>query len=477
YYTQQQGQLITATSVAKLLRQLTIKPSFNQHYLARYFYRGIFHRQGNGTETIFKGIYHIPIGCTIEQNGQYIEVVDKQPLDSDTTLDGSLPDTVERFNHLLFQAISGCMPTEGHVAVELSGGLDSSAVSAMTRACRMHDPIIAFTNGTALTHHRPKNPSKKYLSHLHDESSFSRAVAHHLQLNQIIVNDHYHFHDVIEEYTEILGTMAEVTFPLLNHRCYELAQNMGVTALLSGFGGDEMVSPHANTRLHELRQQKAYARYYYETLASKRKDDWLKKLGLLPKSISRLAMPTEHLPFLRETDVWIEDEKKAYFPTVKSWEHALTKGDLSVHFNRRIVTSSIIAEHYGIKQHFPLTDPALMHFFHHLPSHLKRRHGKGRYLMRHAMHHRLPRKVVWRQDKSGATAPAAWNNYVQSLPKLFLDRISPDHQGISADYVNISKLTQAIEKKDPDGYTTGIIRLSLAVMMLAHLEKWLNELY
>ena len=292
-----------------------------------------------------------------------------------------------------------------------------------------------------------------------------------------MINDQFHFHNVIEDYTEILGSIAEVTYPLFNHRCYELAREMGVTALLSGFGGDEMVSQHATARLHELRAKKAYLHYCYEWVRSKKKKYWLTKLGLLPRQSSTLIMPTVHFPYLRMPLDSIQDDTTLHFPTVKSFEFALIQGALSTHFNRRIVTSTIIAEHYGIKHHFPLTNPAFMQFFYSLPSHMKRRHGKGRYLMRQAMRNFLPANIVWRDDKAGATVPAAWNNFTTRLPQLFMERISPDHRGICADFVDIAKLTHDIENYPNDTYGRGMISLAVSVMMLAHLERWLNVLF
>ncbi len=463
FYTLQKGVLLTAPSLGQLLPRLETKPEFNHEYLAEYFYRGILHLHASSKETLFKNIYRAPFDYQLEQGS----------LQADET--GTLtPASAQRqFNTLLHEAVSTCLPSTGGVGLELSGGLDSSAVAALTRHFRPHQTLSAFTNGVPTTKDRPTSPSAGYLANLADESYFSQTVAKHLDLQHVIINDGFHFHDIIEQYTEILGCFSEILFPIFNHRCYELARERNISVLLSGFGGDEMVSQHAKLYLRELKQNKDYLTFYYELIRSKKPQAWLKLLSRKFTSVPKSDLSFEYVNYLRtpQTPPSVPD-----FPTVQAFEQALVQGQLSSHFMHRIETSQIIARHYGIEYHFPLTTPALMQYFHQLPSHLKRRHGKGRYLMRHAMRDLLPNKIVWRENKAGATTPAAWANYIRVLPELFLQRISPTHSGVMAQYVDIPRLITRFEQP-AEFYDPSLLKLSLTVMMFAHLEKWLKALF
>lgn len=185
-------------------------------------------------------------------------------------------------------------------------------------------------------------------------------------------------------------------------------------------------------------------------------------------------MPKEHLAFLKLENFSVPlSQDINTFPTVKAFEQALVAGSLSHHFSKRMDTSQIIASHYGINYHFPLTDLKLMNFFHGLPSGLKRRHGKGRYLMRKTLAPFLPKRIIWRNNKAGATTPAASLCYIKQLPELFLQRVSP--QGLLADYIDIPKLTAYIEKNSQSNLETGVMRLATMVMMFSHLEDWLGK--
>ena len=472
YYSCSKGQLFTATSIAKLIRQLKYKPDFNREYIESYLLGGIFYRDSDRTKTIFKNIYQAPMGMHVQFDGiddvTYTPIIDFKTQENEL-LKLTFSETIQQFHALLIKSVQNCIPATGQLGLELSGGLDSSVVSALARRCEPTAKILAFTNGMPFMRNLPLSPSSTYMSYLYDESKFSHIAAQSLNIEQIILNDNYHFHDIIETYTEILGTFSEVCFPIFNHCLYEQAKTHNVSVLLSGFGGDEMVSGHAMGRLKELKKHNHYIQFYYEVIRHKKAHDWLNLLRLMPKPTSRLIMPTEHFAYLH-LDPSLRQQDVLDFPTVKSFEHALTKGALSSHFARRIETSQIITEHYQIAQHFPLINPELMHFFHQLPSALKRRHGKGRYLMRHTMKPHLPREIIWRKDKAGATNPAAWAHFTKQLPSLFLERISSDYNGILADYINIPQLIRQFETSTSEIYERSILNLSLFIMMFAHLE-------
>ncbi len=444
YYTQQNGALVSGCSLSEVIRQLHKKPVFNHDYIQRYLWRGVYFFAPNDAETIFKDIYRVPF-----ESKHSIALASIKPPDDKRT-------ALQQFRQELLSAVQACIGGDKRVAVELSGGLDSSSVSALARAAIPNADIVAFTNGVPKYAH----PSFQYF--LHDESSQSQQVADTLGLKHVVIEDGFRFHEVIEKYTEILGTFSEVMFPVFNHRSYEIAQQMGISVLLSGFGGDEMVSQHAREFLIELKTKRKWVRFFYECLRARRFE---------PKPALPFIISKEHAALLR---IPVPPIEIPFFSTVREFEHALVEGALSRHFSLRIETSKLIAQHYGIRNEFPLAHPPLMRFFHALPSSFKRRHGTGRYFMRLAMQPYLPKEIVWRQNKSGSTAPAAMAAFLTQLPQLFLERITPNHQGLLADYIDIPALVQCMEKSD--GVPPELQRLCLMVMMFAHLEKWLKRI-
>lgn len=253
FYCKQDNQVATASSLADLLSKLKKKPAFNRAYIENYLLNGLFHRQEKSNDTLYEGIYSIP---NISQD-KLVEVENNL----------SLSEAVEQLTVFLLRSVKDCLAKANRVGLELSGGLDSSAIAALTRHCYPEKTLMAFTNAAAIT------TDSRYAF---DESFYSQQVAKHLNLQPIVIKDGFDFHTILEKYTELLGTFSEVLFPVFHHRCFEIAQSLGISDLLSGFGGDEMVSQHATQRLQELRADKAYLAFYYEVIRSKKPQDWLK---------------------------------------------------------------------------------------------------------------------------------------------------------------------------------------------------------
>ena len=480
FYTECGGQLLTANSLANLLRQLPAKPLFNRRYLEDYLLKGVCFRQANDTATLYQDIYRVPFGYQLQVIDGKALVTRRWSLSANTPIALNDQEAKHQLKAHLLASVRQCLPNTGPLAIELSGGLDSSTVAALARECLPNAVIHAFTNANPQSTHLLTCSVEERATYRFDETPYRKAVTQHLDLQQWLMADQqpFDFHTILEQYTEVLGAFSEVSFPLLNYPCYRRAQQLGVTSLLSGFGGDEMVSQQCRFYLAELKQQASAWRYRYEQLRSTPYQQWLNRFCVRPllNKKNNLIMPDEHWTFLKP-DLLAEYrvEKPVDFTTSQAYEYALIEGDLSTHLARRIETSTIIAAHHGITQHFPLTEPTLLQFFHALPLHLKRRHGMGRYLLRKTMQASLPRHVIWRKDKEGRTAPAANAAFMQQLPSLFLNRIPADYQGVLADYIDIARLSQYIEQGH--GHESSVFRLAISVMMFAHLERWLEQLF
>ena len=478
FYTCVGGNYIVGGSIAEVLKQLPTIPRYNDAYIKQTLVKGLWSYPIGLFDTMFEGIYRVPLGYQMPQNGM-VHPVRQWSFDSFTNQHPlSFDEAVAGFNLNFQQSISKCVSSQ-KLAIEVSGGLDSAAVAAFARFCYPNLNITAFSNG--VPKYAPdkikilsKEEKKEYNGYAHDDSTWSKLVSEHLDLEYHQINNGYHFHDILEQYTEILGSFTEVLFPILNHRCYEIAKSLGVKTLLSGYGGDEVVSQHAGLYLTELRAQKNYSKYLFEKIMSKNSKICLTILNVLKQKKSIWIPNTEHLDYLHIGNV-LQDETIIRPKTIKEAESFFIEGPLSIHWQRRIETSTIIAKHYDIDMQFPLANPELMGFFHQLPSSYKFHNGKGRYLFRKSLEGLLPKSVIWRSDsKKGATAPAALVDLVVALPELFLSRITKDHSGTIANYVNIPKLVKRVESAPI--FESNLLRLCVIVLMFAHLEKWINNI-
>lgn len=453
FYTSQNNLHYEAHSLRALIEKLPNKPNFNHHYLKNYLHRGLWFLHDNNHETCYENIFCVPFGFTLKNN-KLIKAFSLKKED----LKISKNDAQEKFLYLLKKSVASVTEHYDSIGLELSGGLDSSTVTALTRLVCPEKKLFSFS-------HSPEKPSDLSLSTLNafekfqfafDEYYFAKSTADKLGIPLIALEKNFDFHSIIEKTTDILRCFSEVSFPILASTLYDQAKSQGVKLILSGYGGDEMVTQSGLQRLSELRRHHHWIQYSYEKLRRKKA-----KMPPLENTLS-----SDHLPFLKFP---VTSFAFPTFDSIEKREKLLLESDVAVHCTRRIQTSQIIAAHYGIQQAFPLLNPELLQFFHQLPSHFKYCHGTSRYLIRKTMRPYLPKNVITRREKNGRMA--SLSEYIKQLPTLFCDRVPVHYNGILSEYIDIPALRKHIE--NGYGYESNITRLSLMVMMFIHLEKWL----
>lgn len=471
FYGYQKDRCILGDSIPDVLCQLDKKPSWNLPYLQALLQDALWLSPALSFQTHFQEVFRIPVGYQLENKlGQVPKPVREWQLKvKSPRVKLSLSQAQALFTEQLIQAIKRVTPSDG-IGIELSGGLDSSTVSALTRHIYPDSVLRTFTQcAPKCVPHWMQNAS-----FLYDESLWGQRVSQHLNLEQhCLFSPKFNLDRLIGQYAEWLGGCTEVLFPLLNNETYSLAKTYKLKTVLSGFGGDEVVSQHANSTLTELRAQKAYGRYFYERALKKYRNSCSgsRRTFLNVNHHSKQQQPNSHWLYLFLAS-GCTPKIAPLFETVRSKEAAYVQGELSVHWQRRIEVSRVIAKHYDINYAFPLADPALMNFFHQLPAQFKRRHGYGRYLFRKVTENYLPHSVAWRCDKAGATAPAAYSQLVEQLPQCFLRRVHPGYRGVLKKLVDLPKLCQLFQCGPT--LDDNVIRLSIMILMLMHYEAKLG---
>jgi len=146
YYRHADGTLLFGSEIKTLLAYPGVKPEFNRSTLAEYLAFGYT----SGAETMFSGIRKLMPGHWFEldesgawQTGQYWDLNVEQD-------DGSLPEKhyIDMYRAGLEQAVSSHLMSDVPLGVFLSGGVDSSAVAALTRRIR-GGPVETFSVGYA----------------------------------------------------------------------------------------------------------------------------------------------------------------------------------------------------------------------------------------------------------------------------------------------------------------------------------------
>lgn len=300
----------------------------------------------------------------------------------------------EALRALIEQAVSDRTPATKPVGVHLSGGLDCGSIAAVAtrirRGANAADPI-----GYSWS---PPTPTP----HSDLEQSLVDAVAGHLGIR---VEQPGFDADMLTDLILADGLFA----PGVGYLLHELpvqkaASQRGISVILSGWGGDEVASHNgalAHSDMLLSGQWRAFARL------AKRDN----------RSIARAvsAVAKTHFYTMRLS------KKEQYFPRVAPYlnpalraqgrKHPApinyaynTKARMAATLNtgeltRRIEDWAQSGLAHGIEYRYPLLDRRILEFGLGAPSHLFRKDGAKRWLMRSAIDPLLPDNVVWNFSK------------------------------------------------------------------------------
>ncbi len=322
----------------------------------------------------------------------------------------------EEFGHLLRQAVTQRLIADVPVGSFLSGGLDSSVVTALIKETKPN--LTTFSIG--------------FKERSYSELPEARVMANFLKCNHqeeiVDGSDPNFLLEVMAKQDEPLGD----TSVLPMYALCRMAKKQ-VTVALSGDGGDELLAGYTTQRANQLHTSvRHWPRPIFQMLQ--------RTIGLLPDSRRKVNALFKAKKFLAGIDLPIQD--------AIGWWRMLLSGDqltdLSVlrkGFNCEIpflpfreeyqktagldplsrslavdyqiwLRCDILAKvdrasmNHGLEVRSPFLDHRLVEFCMRLPSDLKLRRGQGKWLLRKFAGDLVPSSVIKRK-KSGFNAPVS----------------------------------------------------------------------
>jgi asparagine synthase (glutamine-hydrolysing) len=333
---------------------------------------------------------------------------------------------IAEFKRLLFEAVKCRLRCYGEIASELSGGLDSTSIASIA-AILLTDhlspnsnnkKIHVYSHRLAKQHQGKVFPFKdegQYIELLHERYPNMQGHAIYSEkvgvIEELIHSDKIHAgpcrSDLSQFGKELFGDMQ-----IQNHR-----------SLLSGFGGDQLVTSQGRGWDIKLVQRKQWQKLWVQTKYFVRNP--FKRLKFCLGAIQRTHFPYQKINFslLRwkklQKSCGINDffAKKQGYPT-RYFKHPTrdTTGTLkqqelkvieSPHVLYRLEDSAVGAASYGVDYRYPLLDVRLLQFCLALPAHIKIHKGVKRNMIRQATQGILPDEIRLRQNKSRATVPTS----------------------------------------------------------------------
>lgn len=347
-------------------------------------------------KTFYENVFRVPPGQIVEFQLASMFKVHHHPY---WTLTPGTPfihytsdeDYDANFAFLLQEAcLACCSQAPDSVALEFSGGLDTSAI--LTTLDVSGVPTKLFMHVGEVVEER------RYGEQLLQELK-SRYSVHYVNA------DDFDVIAVLNQCKQWFAGGAPYLFFMFAANIHQAVQHHGSKILLSGFGGDECVSSHAPLRTWgaAVKFKSLWQELNTATYQSFRMRQLAQALKL---SYPNLYYRIQRIKSYRSALAY--KQAPVHYKSYKSLQEReadwLT-GDLSYHVRMRIEYSAVVAKNMGFTYQYPLLYPPLLEFCFSLPPEQKRRLGQNRLLMRRYLAKQLTSGLFNKHQKCGDILP------------------------------------------------------------------------
>lgn len=387
-----------------------VQRSVNLKMLFNFITIGYVDNPERPEETFYENIFKLSPASRLYYTQESGDLVIEKYWDIDTDVENSSitnAQAIEQFKYLFTNSIKRRLRSDVAVGCSLSGGLDSSSITAVISQCnKQAGPLNSFT--------------AIFPGFERDEQVFASKVANQFQLQQhqleITADDLILNWDSFMHHQEEPVSSASA---FIQYKVFELAKKQNIKVLLDGQGADEILAGY-----HK------YYKWYWQELFQQRR---LIRSGEIPAS--RKIGVTERFGFKNVMASLFPDlaavilERQYLFNALnhehlhKDFIHLQSKeayyttpelGTLNgvLYFNTCIHGLQELLRYadrnsmaHGREIRLPFLSHELVTFVFSLPPNFKIREGWTKWLLRQSMQQKLPAEIAWRKDKVGFEPP------------------------------------------------------------------------
>jgi len=426
FYSVYKGHFIFASELRLVISCMDPPPELNTEYLLDT----LVTKKASKQTSPYREIYRLPPGHVLRviDGSATTEAYWKPNADKKIMLE-KVADYSGMLREKLLTAVQSRLQDVDYAGAELSGGLDSSAVTgiAVNHLRGKEKELRVFSNVC------PENPP----CNCADERRQIACMAEYARLNLTHVDNLGGTPaGLLKTAVDIQACFLQQNFSIFNGGLYQAASQQGVQVLLSGFGGDEMVSARTGVAWDELIRERQWRIFMMEWF---KQGISVRNLLLPIRILTRMAL-RGGIRTVRNDGVFapaLLDERFRNLPLQpgyatkyklrKRMEDKNRKPDVSTlaqrqlfrllmdHLPQRMEYCYAAAAQYGIEYRYPLLDKELVETFLAFPPWVKQNRRVNRFLFREAIQGIVPEEIRLRNDKSVSTIP-------QMLHGLVTDR-------------------------------------------------------
>lgn len=450
FYTYEDNRFCFSSQIRSLQKN---KQHFewNISYLEDFIYRlGV----PSDYSTPFKQIHRLPRGHYLKISKSKLELIRYWEIKTKPIHYKNEESYREHFLEIFKQSVQERMRSIGTVAVMMSGGLDSTSIYSIAKKTNE-------TKGAVFPISCVFDIDKKA-----DEREYIEAILQEFnekEYEYIVSDDLW----MLKNYPNYIPDSDEPNRTQLTYSMtgasYERAHQRGVKVVLTGYGGDEVLG---------------FNPYYIA--------DFLKEFDLInfireSRALAK-AYSTPLFPFIRQygieaskgdknhilKDIHYENAQNRYLdelqikkPGLRRYYQNISRAQaFGFHVND-------ISEPLGIETRYPFLDQRLIDFLYNIPVKYKVRKGLSKPILRDALYHIVPHKVLYRKDKTSTNKITydglknEWNNIRKILKHPLLGDLG---------LIDSQKFFKQIEL-----YMQGEINKGMEYYAVLALELWMRH--
>ncbi len=461
HYAIQDGCFRFASEIKALVGPHGIPFAPNEKMIYRYILANILPNPLED-ETFFEHIFTLPAGHQATVTATQIHIARYWQLTTDT----AGPDrpmypveaTVAAYQELFTDAVRLRLRADVPIGTCLSGGLDSSAITATISHLLNSSEDLSnhnFPNGRQQTFSAVYDTEGRY-----NERRYIEKVLNHLPE----VVGHFTFPTVERLLNDLHQFVWHQDEPALSPSPFaqwcvmQKAHEQGVTVLLDGQGADEALAGYRpfGVYLQQWLTPGQLARLWQEmgpigsvtSLSTRTLLQQLIMARLPDRQLMQLRMLWWQLR--ASTELFLPDFAARWRDTLSEAYPHQRADTLNQHLGFKILVALPELLRYedrnsmahSIEARVPFLDYRLMEFTFQQADELRIHQGWTKWILRKAMADRLPREIIWRKDKVGFETPQSdwFPQLVRAYPALFASN------ALSGKFLNLVLIRQQLPK-------------------------------
>ena len=455
FYMQHEGGLLFASEIKTILAYPTVKAQLDAQGAAEVMLLGPGRTPGCG---VFRGIEELEPGCCgfYEERRlklcRYWKLTDREHTDT-------FEQTAEKVRELVFDAIKRQMVADVPIGTFLSGGLDSSLITAVCagemeqKGKKLKTFSVDYAdNDKYFVPNKFQPNSDGYYIRLMCDALKTR---HHwcvLTPQELV--------DALEDatYARDLPGMADVDFSLLAF-CKTIKNH--VTVALSGECADEIFGGYPWYRDPEVRSRDGFP--------------WAQNTA------QRCAMLSPALADQIDGEGYVRDRYAQtitacdILPGVSAQERRMKE---MVNLNHRWFMQTLLdrkdrmSMYSGLEVRVPFCDYRIAEYLYGVPWEFKDYQGKEKGLLRYAMRGVLPEEVLWRKK---SPYPKTWDPKYLQLVSERLKAVLSDQNAPLLQLVSRDAALAVLEEESPWPWYGQLMRKAQTVAYLLQIDTWLRR--